>query len=171
MYDEEARVTDTLRDKITSKMEVAKFFSGFITVLMGFLLKPEGGLDTPLSKIGIVALSSSLAFCVAAMFTYDHLLWPKESVANFNKDEISQAHFRKYLEANMVSLWWWLFVPAVALFGIGFNLFLMQALGPAKQGDSQGNVNIWRVSLLLAVVLPALLCYRKWPRIKNVSSS
>jgi hypothetical protein len=164
MSDEEARVTDRLNEKIKSKMDVTKFFTGFITLLIGFLLN-GGRLSPTFSKIGIVLLISSLSFCVAAMLTYDHLLWPKEHFADSSAGKISEANFRKYLETKMVDLWWCLFVPAIVLFGIGFLFLLMPELGLTNRCESQENASkIWMVFLGVAVGLPILLCCLRWPR-------
>ena len=161
MSNEATTVTDKLRDKIKSKMDVAKFFTGFITLLIGFLLKGEE-LTSPSLKIGIVFLIASLGFCVAAMFTYDHLLWPKEHFES-SKDEIPETNFRNYLETNMVKLWKWLFVPAVGGFGVGFLFLLMQQLGLSNLRDF--DKGIWVAALVIAFVLPILVCCLMWPRI------
>ncbi len=48
----DATVIDKLHDKIKSKMDVAKFFTGFITLLIGFLLNEESKITPPALKLG-----------------------------------------------------------------------------------------------------------------------
>lgn len=167
MSDEAIKVTDKLRDKIKSKMDVAKFFTGFITLLIGFLLRDEI-IITPASKIGFVLLIASLGFCLAAMFTYDHLLWPKEHFES-SKGEIPEVNFQKHLETKMVNLWWWLFVPAVGCFGIAFFFLLMQKLGLINLSDYEKGV--WIAALVVAFVLPILVCLIIWPRMDKKNKS
>jgi hypothetical protein len=62
-----ATVTNELRKKVESKMDVGKFFAGFITLLIGILLQ-ENKFDTLWPKVGIIFLIASLGFCVAAVF-------------------------------------------------------------------------------------------------------
>ena len=44
----ETTVTAQLREKIKSKMDVAKFFAGFISLLIGILLKEGVALEFPM---------------------------------------------------------------------------------------------------------------------------
>lgn len=168
MCDEDPRVADQLREKIKSKMDVAKFFTGFITLLIAFLLDTKT-LTTLVAKIGILCLISSLGFCVAAMFTYDHLLWPNGWSPESRGVKISEARFHKYLQTNMVGLWKSLFLPAVGLFGFGFFLLLIEEFGLANCNAYRENTSnlrtvfLW-VALCVAFVLPGLFCLVRWPR-------
>src|SRR5437868_1852479 len=81
--DEEQTGID-LRDKIKSKMEVAKFFSGFLSLLLGFSI---GNSNIFIEKnpnafwlvwFGIAFIFLSLVFSVATLFAYDRLLMPKK---------------------------------------------------------------------------------------------
>ena len=167
MSDEATKVTDQLRDKIKSKMDVAKFFAGFITLLIGFLLKDE--TLTPASKIGFVLLIASLGFCIAALFTYDHLLWPKEHCERKLRIKISDTNFQKHLGKKMVMLWWSLFVPAVGSFGFAFYFLLMQKLDLIKLTDYDNGV--WKGALKIAFALPILGCLVMWPRMNKKTMS
>ena len=171
MCEEDTRVTDKLTEKIRSKMDVTKFFTGFITLLIGFVLDAKH-LTTPFADFGTLCLISSLGFFVAAMFTYDHLLWPKEHFDK-SRDKISEANFQEYLATNMVSSWKSLFVPAVILFGCGLFCLLIQELGLASWSAYRENTRslIWKVflcvALVVAAVLPALCCWVRWPRMNK----
>ena len=165
MSDEEAKVTDNLREKIRSKMDVAKFFTGFITLLIGFLLN-GGKLATSFSKSGIVLLIASLSFCVAAMFIYDHLLWPKKYWTDSSGVEISENRFHKRLRKAMLISWLCLFVPAVVCFVIGLLLVLVQEFGMVGRSDYPEDIKnlVWVISLGAAVGIPILVCCVIWPR-------
>lgn len=160
-------VTAELREKLKSKIDVAKFFAGFITLLIGFLLN-GGKLTSTFSKIGIVFLISSLGFCVGAVFTYDHLLTPRKFWNALTDVQRQEDPFQERLRKEMVRSWWWLFVPAVGCFGIGFLLVIGQELGLRHLG---ANLNVGdRVLaglLVTAVVLPVLVSYARWPQIRK----
>ena len=161
--------TDQLREKIKSKMEVAKFFSGFITLLIGFLLK-DFGQQNAWSKAGLVFLVASLGYCIAAMFAYDRLLMPREYWENKN-EKTDEEFFPDTLKNNMVRSWSWLFVPAVACFNIGLVLVLVSVLN-LLDGRMDGwtvCINIQSIILIVlltaALVSPIVLLTIKGPRI------
>lgn len=165
-----AKVTDELREKIKSKMDVAKFFTGSFTVLIGILLK-EGKTGSLWSKAGMLFLLSSLGFCVAAMFAYDHLLWPKTYLIenywpNLKSKENPEECFHRKLEEQMLTSWRWLFLPAVACLGIGLFLLLVQESGLQPQGASLGvaDKRLLLTLLVLAFGAPIALCIATWPR-------
>lgn len=184
--DKATKVTDTLRDKIKSKMDVAKFFTGFITLLIGLLLKDEKLPSTFNFRIGVVFLIASLGLCVAAMFTYDHLLWPKERLRSSNDIKKEHFHsgndikieqelaFQTNLKTEMVKLWKWLFVPAVVCFGLGFLFLLLPKLSLTDRLDCKNGVcqfdyknGLWILVLLIAFIIPTVLCVYKWPRLEK----
>jgi hypothetical protein len=84
---EARRTSDDLRDKIKSKMEVAKFFSGFLAILLGLSFKDlknllersssENELVFSLVWFGVIFVLGSLTCSVATLFAYDRLLMPK----------------------------------------------------------------------------------------------
>jgi hypothetical protein len=159
-----ATVMEELREKIKSKMEVGKFFAGFLTFLTGFLLK-DGAPPHLLSKIGIVFLVGSIGFCVAAVFAYDTLLMPRK-YWGFPEHETAEDRFADQLKANMVQSWMWLFVPAVACFGFGFVCVLIQALDlPTAECTLGPSVDRGLLALLLAgaVVSPIVVAFMKQP--------
>ena len=150
-------VTEELREKLQSKMDVGKFFAGFITLLIGILLQ-DGGLDESfLPRIGIVFLISSLGFCVAAVFRYDSLLLPREYWELLPKEEKTEEKFQDHLVVQMVSSWRWLFVPAVICFGIGFLMVLAEALGLKLNGSDDLVPALLVVFLIVGVLVPILI--------------
>ena len=157
-------VTKELREKVRSKMDVGKFFAGFITLLIGILLK-DGNLNLPLSKLGIVFLVSSLGFCVAAVFCYDRLLMPREYWTALPKEEKSEEKFQDHLKEDMVRSWRWLFVPAVICFGTGFLLVLANALGFQRSSTFDPEPVILIILLIIGVLVPTYLGIKKGPKI------
>jgi len=162
LREDEGQAAAELREKVKSKMEVAKFFAGFITLLVAFVLKD--GLDTALSKLGIVLLTASLGFCIASVFAYDRLLMPREYWTVLSSDEGSAINFQNQLQEQMVRSWRWLFVPAIWCFGIGFLLVFANAL-QLKVTDA-GHLS-WGVLLILAMALPRWLFKVKGPKIDD----
>ena len=158
-------VTDQLKEKIKSKMEVAKFFAGFITLLIGILLEKKG-LSSLWSKFGIAFLTSSLAFCTAAIFAYDRLLMPKKYSSALNEQNPPDAVFEDRLKYDMVRSWLWLFVPAVVCFGIGFLLVIVQELGkPIEKGSQPAYNGCVLIMLVAGVIAPIWIGLTKGPHI------
>ena len=164
-----ATVTEQLREKIKSKMEVGKFFAGFLTFLTGFLLK-EGAPSHLWSKIGIVLLVGSIGFCIAAVFAYDRLLMPRRYWPAYREEEEEEAKaeegFADQLQTNMVRSWTWLFVPAVVCFGLGLVFVLIQALhlpGAECSLDPSVESGLLMVLLIAAVVSPIVVGFKKKP--------
>jgi uncharacterized protein YdhG (YjbR/CyaY superfamily) len=155
--------TKELREKVKSKMDVAKFFAGFITLLVGFVLK-DSGIHSTVSKAGIVFLSASLAFCVVSVFAYDCLLMPREYWTVISDDE-SEDSFQDNLQEQMVTSWRWLFVPAVLCFGIGFLLVLASALDLKFAIAEKQECWSWGVLLIIALAVPICLFKLKGPKI------
>ena len=157
-------VTAELREKIKSKMDVGKFFAGFITLLLGILLS-DSGPDLFLSKLGVIFLIASLGFCVAAVFCYDRLLMPREYWTVLQEDETIELRFQDRLRKEMVQSWSWLFVPAVFSFAIGFLLVASNALGFALEDPEPLSAD-WLIGLsVLGVLIPVALGAIKGPKI------
>jgi hypothetical protein len=160
-------VTEQLREKIKSKMEVGKFFAGFLTFLTGFLLKESPPVQL-WSKVGIVLLGASIGFCIAAVFAYDRLLMPRKYWRDLHADDKTEQRFQNALQANMASSWLSLFVPAVVCFGLGFVLVLIPALkltgSERSQGWSAEDVFL-SLSLAVAALSPIFVGFLKRPKI------
>ncbi len=124
--EDDEKVTVQLRDKIKSKMDVAKFFSSFIPLFLGLAFKD---MITSLNStdpevywtawIGILSILLALAFSIATMFALDRLLMPPE----FWKSPPA-ASLNRTLKNEMVSAWIRLFYPAVLCFLVGIAAFL-----------------------------------------------
>jgi len=163
-----ASVNDELREKIKSKMEVGKFFAGFITFLAGFLLKDMSTRHL-CAKIGIVCLVASIGFCIAAVFAFDSLLMPRK-YWGFGDDEGSEERFADKVQPQMVHLWQVLFVPAVLCFGLGFALTLIETLGlPGGTIDLGAPVEgiLLMVLLAVAIALPVYVGRKNRPHITD----
>lgn len=108
-----------LQEKIRGKMEVAKFFAGFISVVFGFLLKEVLGMpDTAghcvamvFAYIAIFCFIASLTLSIATVFAYDRLLMP----VMFWTTPPSPDQLR----CEMVWAWSRLFVPTVCALVVG----------------------------------------------------
>ena len=146
-------VTEQLRDKIKSKMDVAKFFAGFITVFLGVAFNSSSLLNDHIrvvwygARAGVLFILAALAFSVAAMFTYDGLLMPPMAGEEKPTDTI--------LRRKMVKAWDWFFVPAVLAFFIGLFGFLIALMQPS-----------WRMILVLVIpfVIPWLIYRLYWKK-------
>jgi uncharacterized membrane protein len=103
---------EQLRDKLKAKMEVAKFFAGFISVVFGFLLREGFGATEQLAAyIAILLFTASLTFSIATVFAYDLLLMP---IVFWQPQPTPDA-----LRHEMVLAWQRLFVPAVVSLIVG----------------------------------------------------
>jgi hypothetical protein len=151
--------TNDLRDKIKSKMEVAKFFSGFLSILFALSIKDlksmtEQGEITilfPFVWLGVVLIFGSLAFSVATLFAYDRLLMP---TLLWEDAPVSAAKARETLKARMAMAWRYLFLPGVVCFFAGGIMLLV---GIFWENLTQSGI-AWLitslVAFLLAIVLP-----------------
>lgn len=135
-----------LKDKIKSKMDVAKFFAGFISLLLAISFSQFENLSINTSRdqfsliyAGVFFVLLSLGLCVATLFAYDRLLMPSLFWSGNHtragarqprwvvRRPPSAVHWVLY--SNMVRAWKWLFVPAVLAFFIGLSAFLIAVLG------------------------------------------
>ena len=140
--------TNQLREKIKSKMDVAKFFAGFITVFLGIAFKDLTSLAADQNEMirfatqgGMLMILAALALSVATVFAYDRLLMPPQFWANpLYSDDL--------LRHLMVMAWARLFVPAVGTFFaalLGFLIAVTKQLVPA--------VVIWLVPVTIALLI------------------
>jgi hypothetical protein len=106
------KMTDELKEKIKSKIDVAKFFAGSITLFIGLLFR-EGKMTFFLSKLGMVFLVISLICCVLCVFAYDYMLWPKDYWHKYKKGQDAEIEFQKKLVKEMRRLCNTFFVPSV----------------------------------------------------------
>jgi hypothetical protein len=162
------KITRESREKIVSKMDVSKFFAGFISLLTGILLG-DGRMNSDWSRVGVILFLGSLGFCIAALSAYDHLLWPKEYFIKTYWPELSSERnweelFQEKLESQLLYSWRLLFVPALMCFGVGFALLLVQELGPTLLPDYLGPKGPYVLFILLTMIFgaPTTVLFVKW---------
>ena len=163
-----SNITEETRAKIVSKMDVTKFFAGFISLLIGILLG-QGRMNSGWSRVGIIFFLLSLGFCVAAISAYDHLLWPKEYLIRVYWPELSKKQnweelFQERLESQLICSWTFLFVPALMSFGIGFAFLLMEQLGAQLMPGTLGREGSFGLIILLMMIFgaPTAVWFAKW---------
>jgi hypothetical protein len=151
--DADRDTTEQLREKIKSKMDVAKFFSGFITLFLGVAFKDISNLATDPSRLisfstqlGMLFILAALGFSIATMFAYDKLMMPVAFWVS--------PHSNDDLRHQMVDAWRSLFVPAVATFFAGL-LGLLVAV--TKQPVSA--LLLWLIPIIVS-----FLCYRRFSK-------
>jgi formate hydrogenlyase subunit 3/multisubunit Na+/H+ antiporter MnhD subunit len=163
------QVTRELREKIKSKMAVAKFFAGFITFLTGFLLKERCFDDLP-SRIGVLFLVSAIGFCIAAVFAYDRLLMPRKYWLSLHEDAETEGRFQNEIHRNMTQSWKVLFVPAVVCFAIGFVFVIVPEVLLTRSGDKSvwdWQSTVLTLLLLVAVIAPVAVGFWRRPEVRD----
>jgi len=107
---------ELLREKIKSKMDVTKFFSGFVSVVFGIILKDIvsgiNGADSGWLFAGMCLIVFSLSAAIVALFAYDRLLMPPKFFSGGDRIEA----INNSLRFHMVRTWVAMFVPAVIAF-------------------------------------------------------
>ncbi|NQU06803.1 MAG: hypothetical protein HQ568_11965 [Calditrichaeota bacterium] len=147
-----------LKDKIKSKMDIAKFFAGFISLLIGIIFSQMSELliipnkinisiefiKLILPHIGVFLIFLSLILCVVTLFAYDKLLmptvfWSGKPTKYMNEPQKwtvkrppSQTHWILY--SNMTHIWNYLFTFAVLSFFIGLSVLLLSIIRPYRVG-------------------------------------
>ncbi len=124
--EDDEKVTAELRDKVKSKMDVAKFFSGFISIFLGLSFKELISLTNSqitaeyvASWVGIFLILISLGFSIATMLSLDRLLMPPELWRIPPTGPTNRA-----IKNEMVKAWLRLFYTAVICFLGGVIAFL-----------------------------------------------
>lgn len=145
-----------LTDKIKSKMDVAKFFAGFISLLLGIALNDIGNLMANPSNpgyfsafLGVILLLFSLSMSIATLFAYDMLLMPRK----YWCDQSNDGSYGTDLRNDMLKAWKYFFIPSVLAF-FGGLIGLLVAMT---------NISKWGVIVLLMVCLPPFFTNRLLP--------
>ena len=127
----EVTVSPQVIDKIKSKMDVGKFFAGFISLFLGIAFKDlanhAADTDRLISYsvgIGFFFILAALAFSVATIFAYDRLLMPPK----FWLRRENYSFVNEILYHEMRKAWVRLFRPAVGTFFVGLLGFLIAVL-------------------------------------------
>jgi hypothetical protein len=172
-----------LRAKILSKMEVAKFFAGFISVVFGFFVQGQ-----TLSKaasdgwviiglyVSVAAFTAALALSVATMCAYDRLLMPfelwlagpfdwKEGSESAAAKELSKDEYVIAIHRDMRVAWRAFFVPAIETLFIG----LVAASYAAASAPLKPKSHEWRVyPVLISLIAAAVaIVVHRWYRYKS----
>jgi len=149
-----------LRAKVQSKMNVAMFFAGFISLLLGVLFTKADGWPVGTQDriwalfhyFGTASALLSVGLCVGAIFAYDRLMMPTlfwgGKPRNIDEDTHGLiATLRQLIgftpivrrppsqahwviHSNMVQIWDKLFKPAVVSFFIGLSCILIAVMKP-----------------------------------------
>ncbi len=121
---------DELKDKIRSKMEVARYFTGFITISTSLAFDKIHNdtfqnfdwLEKLFIGFGLFTLSISLGLCIVTMYAYDRELMPYNFWSN-KKVNLTSEDQNNLLYCEMKKAWRRLFTPAVICFFISFIIF------------------------------------------------
>jgi hypothetical protein len=164
----EGTALDSVRDKIRSKMDVAKVFGALGVALLTFLLqervKGTAGLQTPEASLALLAIGAGTALYFATLFAYDLLLMPtrfwmprrRRRRARWVSERPPSSDFW-ILYQNMIHAWSWLFVPASLLVAVGLVL-----LGLAPEAS---RVDWWWAWLAGSALVVAGWWWRHRPRL------
>lgn len=119
-----------LRDKVRSKIDVAKTLGGAITLTLGWAMTSAkiqtGGVK---AQLAAVALLVSLALYLAAIDAYDTLLMPPR----FWKRWARSFSAPLAIHDEMIRIWKGLFMPATGALSIGLVLLVWALLKPVWQ--------------------------------------
>jgi hypothetical protein len=168
------KVVNELRDKIKSKMDVAKLLSGFITVGVGFLLtslvddQRIGFLGPGVwaAYVSAALFFVSIGLYIATMYAYDSLLMPSKfwGEAPQNKSNRPKwivgrppSSIQWVLYQNMIRIWSHLFTPATICVLAG--LFLL-AFAVMTAGSCSPLIELGFYGAGALVVLILFLGYR-----------
>jgi phosphohistidine phosphatase SixA len=168
------QVIKDLREKIKSKMEVAKLLSGFITAGLGFLLASlvdpnrvnalGDGLWAAYLSAGL--LFASIGLYLATMYAYDSLLMPSRFWGETPQNARERPSWlvarppspvQWILYQNMIRIWSHLFTPATICV-LGGLFFLAFAVMTAKAPWPYFECWFWVAGA--AIALTCLLGYR-----------
>lgn len=154
-----------LRDKIRSKMDVAKILGGGVTVLLALFLD-EGRLERlgdPVEvNLAAIAFITALLLFLATMDAYDSLLMPRPYWSNEPRALQRLAVTRRYsgdkaIYDAMVRVWDRLFLPAAVALTIGVILLADAALDPNVAWRLISGGAILIVLVYILAVRPVLL--------------
>jgi len=165
---DETRAIEDLRDKIKSKMDIAKLLGGFMTLVLGGVVLAPGRLDE-LSRggdrwavyVAAIAFLIAIGLYLRTMYAYDTLLMPRrywgEGAPGRHRPRWlvrrppSSAAWILY--QNMLHVWTFLFTPATVAVAVGLLALAYAALDP---GLLEG--------LIASLVLIAFSVYGLWRR-------
>jgi hypothetical protein len=160
---DETRAIEELREKIKSKMDIAKLLGGFMTLVLGGVVLAPNRLDE-LSRggdrwavyVAAVAFLIAIGLYLRTMYAYDTLLMPtrywgegapgRHPPTWLVRRPPSSAAWILY--QNMLHVWTFLFTPATVAVGVGLVALAYAALEPG-----------WLEGLITSLVLLAFTVY------------
>jgi hypothetical protein len=115
-----------LREKVRSKIDVAKVLGGAITLTLGWVLtSSEFDKTKAVTQLAIVALIVSLALYLSTVDSYDSLLMPSR-FWSFDP----RADAPSLIHREMVRVWMGLFLPATGTLLLGLLLLVVSVVSP-----------------------------------------
>jgi phosphohistidine phosphatase SixA len=173
-----------LRDKIKSKMDVAKLLGALIIAVLGWiggkLLEPntQQFLQSPRGYIfaaGIACLFGALGLYLVTMYAYDRLLmptrfWGESARVRENSPIVRRppSSAARVLHQNMIRVWNRMFLPATILVVTGLALFAASVFLPMFVSNgypADRPLAVLLVLLILAAVCARYLWVSVYPRL------
>jgi hypothetical protein len=138
-------------------MDVTKFFSGFVSIIFGILMKDTiTSTNTEYSNwlfAGVVLTIFSVSLSIAALCSYDRLLMPPKYIEGTNK----LASINNDLKVYMIRAWTWLFVPSIVAFVLALVAYASARINIEVQFP------LWVGFLLVIVITLVLYVINKSP--------
>ncbi len=163
----DSKIQAELKEKIQSKMDLAKILGGFIVAVTVFLAKAmldDTVFSCPFSMQDKLLVCSagvyfvSAAFYFATLYAYDRLLMPTrfwgEKPGNVHREWLARrppSSSDLILQQNMVRVWNRLFVPATMLVFLGTALLISAAMRPIFDMSDER----YACATLIAIVIAA----------------
>lgn len=148
---------EIVREKIRSKMDVAKVFGALGVALLTFLLQQRvqgtAGLQSRTVSFALLTIGAGTALYFATLFAYDRLLMPTRfwmpHRRNRRRGWVSERPPSPdfwILYQNMLHAWKWLFIPGCVLVAAGLVL-----LGVAPEASRPDGWWVWLVAVAAVV--------------------
>ena len=173
-----------LKEKIKSKMDVAKLLASFLGAGLSFLLSTMANKDVDLIlgsnmwafAVGSVFLLVALGFFLWTMCSYDTLLMPHRMWAETPRGRSerpawvvarppSLVHWILY--QNMVRIWQWQFLPATGLMLAGLSMLFSAVFGARLLETVVADC----INLFLIVLVVVVLVLKTWRHFGEVVSA
>jgi len=140
-----------LRDKVRSKIEVAKVLGGAITVTLGWVLTSTSVETRDVkAQLAVFSLLVSLALFIALIDAYDTLLMPPAFWERWTRPYCVPWA----MHDEMIRAWKRLFLPAALTLGIGLVCLVLAVMQPTWISWRPG----WAVSVAGLVTAAAVVC-------------
>lgn len=157
VYDQRVTAEDVglLRDKVRSKIEVAKVLGGAITLTLGWLLTSTSVETRDIkAQVAVLFLLVSLALFIAMVDAYDTLLMPPA----FWEPWTQEFSVPWAIHDEMIRAWKRLFVPAATMLGLGLVCLVLAVMQPTWLRWRPD----WEISLAGLLGAAAVVCVLGW---------